>query len=151
MESLAKSVGLSVDSSLSSCALNYGALSEDTKQEVLDFYNSDNTWQAPGLKDRAIMREIGADGVKIKRTEHVRYMLMSLREAHSNSRESHADTKTGLAVFCELRPKSVKLFDLIPHHVCVCFYHKNVCLLLVPLSKHTSLKLILGVHQPNHL
>ena len=71
VESLAKSVGLSVNSSLSSCTLNYDALSENTKQEVLDFYNNDITWQAPGLKDRVIIREIGADGVKVKRTEQV--------------------------------------------------------------------------------
>ena len=140
MESLAKPVGLSVDSSLSSCALNYGALSEDTKQEVLDFYNNnDITWQAPGLKDRVIIREIGTDAVKVKRTKQVRYMLMSLKEAHSKFGESHANTKIGLAKFCELRPKNVKLFDLIPHHVCVCSYHENIHLLLVPLSKHTSL------------
>ena len=53
-------------------------------------------------------------------------MLMSLREAHSKFRESHANTKIELAKFCELRPKNVKLFDLISHHVCVCSYHENI-------------------------
>ena len=72
---------LSVDSSPSSSTCNYGALSEDTKQVVHAFYSSnDITWQAPGRKDRVIIREINTEGAKVKRTEQVRYMLVSLRE-----------------------------------------------------------------------
>ena len=33
----------------------------------------------------------------------------------------------------------MKLFDQIPHQVCVCSYHENVRLLLVALKEHTSL------------
>ena len=46
-------------------------------------------------------------------------MLMSLREAYNKFSESHASTNIGLSKFCELRPKDVKLFDHIPHHVCI--------------------------------
>ena len=33
----------------------------------------------------------------------------------------------------------MKLFDQIPHQVCVCSYHENVRLLLVTLKDHTAL------------
>ena len=49
---------------------DYCGLSEDTKQLVLAFYNSNEvSWQAPGRKDRVIIRETRADGSKHKRTE----------------------------------------------------------------------------------
>ena len=140
VESLAKKVGLIGDSSPSSSTCNYGALSEDTKQVVHAFYSSnDITWQAPGHKDRVIIREINAEGAKVKRTEQVRHMLISLREAYNKFSESPASTNIGLSKFCELRPKKVKLFDHIPHHVCVCSYHENIHLLLVVLNKYTTL------------
>ena len=44
-----------------------------------------------------------------------------------------------LSKFCELRPPYVKLFDQLPHQVCLCSYHENVRLLLVGLGEHTSL------------
>ena len=72
MEFLAKTVGLSVDSSPSSSTCNYGAVSEDTKQVVHALYSSnDITWQAPGRKDREIIKEINTEGAKVKRTEQV--------------------------------------------------------------------------------
>lgn len=64
---------------------------------------------------------------------------MSLKEAYSKLSEQHPDVKIGLSKFCELRPQNVKLFDHIPHHVCVCSYHENVRLLLLALKEHTSL------------
>ena len=66
-------------------------------------------------------------------------MLMSLKEAYAKIVEEHPCHKIGLSKFCELRPKNVKLYDHIPHHVCVCLYHENVRLLLVALREHTSL------------
>ena len=118
---------------------NHGALSDETKQLVLAFYNNnDISWQAPGRKDRIIIRETSDDGAKVKRTEQLRYMLMSLKEAHHKFAEEYPN-KVGLSKFCELRPKHVKLFDHIPHNVCVCSYHENVCLLLVALKEHTAL------------
>ena len=122
------------------------ALSDDTKRLVHEFYqNSDISWQAPGRKDRVIIREHteggvgGGGGEKVKRTEQVRFMHMSLREAHNKFKEEHASLKIGLTKFCELRPTHVKLFDQIPHQVCVCSYHENVRLLLVALKDYTAL------------
>ena len=43
VESIAKKVGLSVDSSPSSSTCNYGALSEDAKLVVHVFYSSNDT------------------------------------------------------------------------------------------------------------
>ena len=76
---------------------------------------------------------------KTKRTEQVRYLLMSLKEAYSKFAEKHTDSKIGFSKFCEFRPTHVKLFEHIPHHVCVCVYHENVRLLLLALKDNTSL------------
>ena len=54
-------VGLNVASS--PVSIDYCGLSGDTKQLVLAFYNSNEvSWQAPGRKDRVIIRETRADG-----------------------------------------------------------------------------------------
>ena len=66
-------------------------------------------------------------------------MVMSLKEAYAKFVEEHPSNKIGLSKFCQLRPKNVKLFDHIPHHVCVCSYHENVRLLLGALRDYTSL------------
>ena len=41
----------------------------------------------------------------------------------------HENVPVGLSQFC----------DQIPHYMCVCLYHKNVCLILQELSNHTNL------------
>ena len=69
----AKSVGLDVKNQpTGSRNATQGALSEDTKTLVQDFYKSDDiSWQAPGLKVRVIIREVNSDGVRLKKTEQV--------------------------------------------------------------------------------
>jgi hypothetical protein len=84
------------------------------KSAVKAFYlSNDTTWQAPGRKDRIIIREVGANGKMEKRTEQTRYMLMSLREAYG---EEHPSQKIGFSKFCEQRPQNIMCFD--PQHVC---------------------------------
>ena len=51
----------------------------------------------------------------------------------------HADSSVRRSKFCELRPKHVKLFETLPHNVCVCMYHENVRMLIVSLKKFTGL------------
>ena len=51
----------------------------------------------------------------------------------------HPNIKVGLSKFCDLRPPNVKLFDSIPHNICVCIYYENMRLLLEVLSKYTKL------------
>lgn len=61
VEALAKSIGLQVNNQPATpTTAKYGALSDDTKQLVQDFYNysDDISWQAPGRKDRIIVREV---------------------------------------------------------------------------------------------
>ena len=102
---LAESVGLKVtanDSSPSSSTSSHGsALNDDTKKSVHKFYHSDISWQAPGCKDRIIIRETSEDGERVKRTEQVRFMLMSLREAY---KRKIAPSKLALpdSVSCDL-------------------------------------------------
>ena len=139
IENIAIKAGLSIANSSPS---QKRGLSEETKGAVNAFYfNNDITWQAPGRKDRIIIREVNSDGKIEKRTEQTQYMLMSLSEAYAKF-EEHPSHKIGRSKFCELRPKNVKLFDHIPHHVCVCSYHDNVRLLLIALREHTSLAVV---------
>ena len=64
---------------------------------------------------------------------------MSLKRAYHLVKSEHENLSVGLSKFCDLRPQNVKLFDQIPHNVCVCMYHENVRLILQELSKHTNL------------
>ena len=133
-------MGLNVSTNSSFSTPCHGSvLSTDTKKCVVELYNnSDTSWQAPGRKDQVIIREMVA-GERLKTTEQVRYMLMSLREAYNKFKEEYPSLKVGLTKFCEWCPAHVKLFDQIPHQVCVCNYHENVRLLLAVLKEHTTL------------
>ena len=119
VETLAKTVGLNLDNTPARDSSSI-SISDKTKQLVIGFYNSnDVSWQAPGRKDRIIVRESDTNGKKTKRTEQVRYLLMSLKEAYSKFAEKLTDSQIGLSKFCEFHPTHVKLFEHIPHHVCV--------------------------------
>ena len=134
---LARSVGLSVSSSSKK---SISAESEAKRELVHTFYRTDDvSWQAPGKKDCIIIREATEAGERIKQTQQVRYMIMSLREAWNKLKEQHSTPKMCFSKFCELRPPNVRLFDQLPHQVCLCSYHENVRLLLVGLGEHTSL------------
>ena len=138
IERLAEKAGISVNKS--SPSQRSTSLSVKTVTAVNAFYlSNDISWQAPGRKDRVIVREKASDGKIQKRTEQTRYMLMSLREAHQKFKEEHPGDEIGLSKFCELRPVNVKCFDHLPHQVCLCPYHENIRLLLVALRDHTSL------------
>ena len=107
------------------------AESEDKRELVHSFYRTDDiSWQAPQRKGHIIIRETTEEGDRIKTTQQVRYMMMSLREAYNKFIEQHSTVKMSLSKFCELRPPNVKLFDHLPHQVCLCSYHENVRLLL---------------------
>ena len=136
VEKLAQSVGVPVCTSKKSTS----AESEEKRDMVHSFYRTDDiSWQAPGRKNRNIIRETTEEGDRIKTTQQARYMMMSLREAYNKFIEQHSTVKMSLSKFCELRPPNVKLFDHLPHQVCLCSYHENVWLLLVVLKEHSSL------------
>ena len=136
VEKIARSVGVPVCSSKNSISVE----SEEKRELVHSFYRTDDiSWQAPGRKDCVIIHETTKEGDRIKSTQQVRYMMMSLREAYNKFTEQQSTTKMSLTIFCELRPLNVKLFDHLPHQVCLCSYHENAQLLLVALREHTSL------------
>ena len=86
------------------------------RELVHTFYRTDDvSWQAPGKKDCIIIREATEAGERIKQTQQVRYMIMSLREAWNKFKEQQSTPKMCLSKFCELRPPTVKLFDQLPH------------------------------------
>lgn len=114
-------------------------IGQELAKKIVDFYCLDEiSWQAPGRKDHVIIRTKDDAGVKQKVSVQSRYMLMSLSEAYQSFKKDNAE-KIGLSKFCELRPKHIKLFDQIPHNVCVCVYHENVRLLLWALKGETGL------------
>lgn len=87
-----------------------------------------------------IVRQRDEQGKAVKVVLQSRYMLTSLAEAHKMYSKEYSDQyKVRLSKFCELCPKKIKLFDTIPHNVCVCEYHKNVRILLAALKNHTDL------------
>ncbi|XP_071950782.1 uncharacterized protein [Antedon mediterranea] len=109
------------------------------REKVIEFYLKDDiSWQAPGRKDRVIIRTKDKSGKKLKTIYQARYMLMSLREAHDLFCIGNGKV-IGITKFCDLRPRYVKLFDSIPHNVCVCSYHENVRLILLTLKPVTNL------------
>ena len=86
-----------------------------------------------------IIHELTSSGEKVKKTIQSWYLLMSLKEAYHLFKSEHENVPVTLSEFCDLRPQNVKLFDQIPHNVCVCMYNENVHLILQELSKHTNL------------
>lgn len=109
---------------------------------VEDFYQNDEiSWQAPGRKDRLLIRNVGNDG-KIQKTHvQLRYMLMSLREAYEEFRKNYSDAKIGVSKFSNLRPDHIRLFGKMQHNVCVCTYYENSRLILQALKSCTNLSL----------
>ena len=139
VEKIARSVGVPVYSSSkrSTCT---SVESEEKRELVLSFYR----WHYhgkhhAGRKNRIIIHETTKEGDRIKTTQQVRYMMMSLREAYNKFIEQHSITKMSLSKFCELRTLNIKLFDHLLHQVCLCSYHENVRLLLVALRDHSFL------------
>ena len=127
VEKLAQSVGVPVCSSKKSAS----AECEEKRELVHSFYRTDDiSWQAPGRKDCIIIRETTEEGDRIKTTQKVCDVMMPLREAYKFI-EQHSTVKMSLSKFCGLRPPNVKLFDHLPHQVCLCSYHENYRLLLV--------------------
>jgi hypothetical protein len=64
---------------------------------------------------------------------------MSLKEAYHGFTDAFPTMLIGLTKFCNLRPPNVKLFDQIPHNVCVCAHHENIRLILTVLENYTAL------------
>ena len=119
---------------------SYGGMTAESIDTVKAFYEKNEiSWQAPGRKDRIVTREVLTNGEMSKKTVQVRYMLMSLKEAYHCFREEFKDISIGLSKFSEIRPAHIKLFNQIPHNVCVCEYHENIRLILSVLECHTDL------------
>ena len=107
---------------------------------VHSFYRTDDiSWQAPGRRDCIIIHDATEKGERIKTTQQVCYMMMSLREAYNGFKEQQLTIKMSLSKFCELRPPNVKLFEHLSHQLCLYIYHKTVQVLQIALRDHLSL------------
>lgn len=112
-------------------------LQENKKSQstsVQEFYSLDNiSWLSPGSKDFVIKKE-GGNKFKIQK----RYMLMTLKEAHSHFVEAHPEIKCSLSLFCSLRPIHVQCVANTPHTMCTCRYHENMRMLLKALAQSSN-------------
>ena len=125
---LAKEVGLTVASPKKKTK---NGLNNDVIDKGKDFYSNDKiSWQAPGHKDFVTIRTVNSDVTNTKTTEQTCYLTVSLKEAYHHFMTMNLNKKVGLSKFCDLRPPNIKLFDSIPHNICICIYHENMHLLL---------------------
>ena len=134
---MAKEVGLKVKGIHQKVCTGISPKQIDDVQNF--FEKNEISWQAPGRKDRVISQEVLSNGKTSKKATQVQYMLMSLKEAYHQFQEEMKDEVTGLSKFSSLRPTHIKLLGQIPHNMCVCEYHENICLILSVLENHTSL------------
>ena len=98
-------------------------LSRETKQFVLDFFESDEiSRQCPGLKDCKSSYDL--DGNKVMKQKKL--VLGNLKEVYQKFKESENHPDIGFSTFCSLRPKHCVLAGGDgTHSVCVCTYHQN--------------------------
>ena len=125
---LAKEVGLTVASPKKKTK---NGLNNDIIDKGKDFYSNNKiSWQAPGHKDFVTIRTVNSDVTNTKTTEQTCYLTVSLKEAYHHFMTMNLNKKVVLSKFCDLRPPNIKLFDSIPHNICICIYHENMHLLL---------------------
>lgn len=107
-------------------------LPQAVKTQVDDYFHSDEvSWQAPGRKDRIIVRNHEA-GKLVKTYVQKRFLIMSLSEAYTLFIARHGRVLS-FSSFCSIRPAHIDTFGNLPHTVCVCRIHENIRLLLVGL------------------
>jgi hypothetical protein len=100
--------------------------------------------QAPEKRDYLIVRitlpptEDEETTVIAKEYVQVRYLKMILTKAHQLFKDIHPNTQVGIASFCNLRPREVKILDDMSHCICHCLYHENIRLLLIVLTHFTD-------------
>lgn len=107
------------------------ALSMDVEDAVRKYYEDDAiSYQCPGRQD---CRKVQVNGEIVEKP--VRYLVVTLKEAHASFKDEHENMSIGLTKFCELRPPHVRLQNDTPHSVCTCVVHENVRFLLVSLHR----------------
>lgn len=104
---------------------------ENVRVAVVQHYEDDGvSYQCPGRRDCRV--KVQLNGVTEEKS--VRYMLMTVKEAHSLFLKENQGMVIKLSKFAELRPAYVLLQDATPHWVCTCIYHENVMFLLKALN-----------------
>lgn len=99
------------------------ALSQDTKNLVIDFYNNDDISRImPGRKDYKSVKT--SEGSKVHKQK--RLILFNLKEAYTKFKELYPSVKIGFSKFAELKPEECVLAGAKgTHSVCVCTIHQN--------------------------
>ena len=109
---------------------------EEIQTAILDFYEDDMiSFQGPGRDDFKKLRINGE-----VREFRIRYLLVSVKEAHALFLENSDGMRVSFSKFADLRPVHVRLQSGIPHNVCTCIIHENMKFLLKALhKKHVSI------------
>ena len=110
------------------------ALSEETKQLVINFYQDEEfTRIMPGKKD----------SVSLSRNVHKqkRLVLCNLKKLFCTFKTRYPSTQIGFSSFCSLRPKWCVIAGASgTHAVCVCTIHQNTKLLINSLNTKEDYK-----------
>lgn len=137
---IAKSVGLVVCDDSSQPKRSSKKITVECEMAVNDYFLRDDiSWQAPGKKDRVIIRDKSEDGSKSKTYLQKRYLRMSMKEIHQCFLNDYPDFSIGLTAFSQLKPKQIDFFGNLPHLVCMCRYHENMRLILEALKPYVGL------------
>ena len=103
---------------------------------VIQFCNRDDiSYQLPGKRDFIRIKDDDGNSTTVQK----RILLFSIREAYElflTEYKINANTKLSLTSFSGLRPLNILFQFHMPHRNCLCVYHENVNLLIIPLSKY---------------
>lgn len=137
---IAKSVGLNINDNISKFKLSNKTISVECEMAVKEYFLRDDvTWQAPGKKDRVIIRDTNEDGSLRKVYLQKRYLRMSMKETHQCFLKDNPNFPISLTSFSKLKPTEVDFFGNLPHSVCMCSYHENFRLILEALKLYVDL------------
>lgn len=109
------------------------ALTNETKQKVIDFYIRDDiSRQAPGKRDyKSIKNPTTREREKVQK----RHMVITVKEAFALFAKENPEINIKRSKFYELRPGNVLLTSEMPHNVCICKRHANFNFVVEALSK----------------
>jgi hypothetical protein len=87
----------------------------------------------PGKRDYITVKDDDGETITLQK----RILLNSVRETYELFLSDNNITNASLSLnsFGNVRPLNVLLYSHMPHRSCLCHYHENVNLLLIPLSK----------------
>ena len=111
---------------------SYQRIAKETHSLVLDFYERDEISRCmPGKNDST-----KSNGSR----KQARILNDYLRNVYLAFNAAHVNVKVSFSVFCKLRPKHVKLTNLLSRNTCLCIIHQNMALKFKCLRTNHAIK-----------